>query len=179
MTSFSGTKLALYSTQNKWAVHPIDVLISNALSTSDQWLEQAAASRSLEEAVVEYQSRYRIPPPPQFDKWYDFAISRGSLIVDDFGQIHEDLLPFWGIKPIKIRQMTGHMLERPWTEVAGLRISNGTAHIGPHVVQTHRWMLEGAAEMINTFAEWLPDMDLAFNINDECRVAIPWAEWRT
>src|SRR6266498_4637923 len=68
------------------------------------------------------------------------------------------------------------MLERPWTEVAGLRISNGTASLGPHVPPTHRWMLQGAAEMINTFAEWLPDMDLAFNINDESRVAIPWAE---
>lgn len=30
--------------------------------------------------------------------------------------------------------------------------------------------------MINMFAEWLPDMDLAFNINDESRVAILWAE---
>ena len=112
-TTFSGTKLVLYSGQNKWAVHPIDVLSSNARSTSDQWLEQAAASRSLEEAVVEYQSRYRIPPPPHFDKWYDFAISRGSLIVDDFGQIHNDLLPFWGIKPIKIRQMRNTCLKDP------------------------------------------------------------------
>jgi hypothetical protein len=175
-TTIFGTKRVLDSSQDKWAVHPIDVLIPNARTTSDQWLEQAATSSSLKEAVVEYQSRYKIPPPPHFDKWYDFAISRGSLIVDDFGQIHNDLLPFWGIEPIKIRQMTEHMLDRSWTEVVGLRVSNGTVHIGPHVVQTHRWMLEGVAEMINTFAEWLPDMDLAFNINDECRVAIPWAE---
>ena len=174
-TAFFGTKL-VYSSPNTWAIHPVDVLISNARSTSDQWLENAAAGRSLEAAVAEYQSRYGIPPPPHFDKWYDFATSRGSLIIDDFGQIHNDLLPFWGMKPAKIRQMTEHMLERPWTEIAGLRISNGTTHIGPHVPPTHRWMLEGTAEMINTFAEWLPDMDLAFNINDESRVAIPWTE---
>jgi hypothetical protein len=35
-------------------------------------------------------------------------------------------------------------------------------------------MLEGAADMINKFAKWLPDMDLAFNINDGSRVAAPW-----
>ena len=167
------------SSQRKWPVHPIDDLISNAGSISDGWLKQAGASRSLGEAVSLYQSRYMIPPPPRFDKWYDFAISRGSLIVADVGQIHEDLLPFWGIKPIKIRQMTEHMLERPWTDVVGLRISNGATHVGPHVVPTHPWMLEGIADMVNTFAEWLPDMDLAFNLNDECRVAIPWAEMET
>ena len=136
-TTFFGTKPVLYSSKNKWAIHPIDVLISNARSTSDQWLEQAAASRSLEELVVEYQSRYGIPPPPHFDKWYDFATSRGSLIMNDFAQVHNDLLPFWGIKPATIRQMTRHMLVRPWTEVAEMRISNGTAHPGPDVPPTH------------------------------------------
>ena len=175
-TTIFGSKEAFSSSQSRWVVHPMDLLISNARSKADRWLEQAMSSRSLQEAITEYQSRYMIPPPPQFDKWYDFAISRGSLIVDDFCQIHRDLLPFWGIEPLRIRQMTEHMLERPWTEVAGLRISNGTAHVGPRVIGTHRWMLEGAAEMINTFAEWLPDMDIAFNLNDECRVAIPWEE---
>jgi hypothetical protein len=66
------------------------------------------------------------------------------------------------------------MLERPWCEVAGLRISNGTTALGPHMPPTHRWMLEGVADMINKFAKWLPDMELAFNINDESRVAVPW-----
>ncbi|KAI9828929.1 MAG: hypothetical protein M1826_005852 [Phylliscum demangeonii] len=30
--------------------------------------------------------------------------------------------------------------------------------------------------MMLPFAQWLPDMDLAFNLNDECRVAVPWAD---
>lgn len=157
-----------------WLQHPIDILISTAQDTSSQWQQRAAVSHSLEVAVLEYQSRYGIPPPPNFDKWYEFATSRGSLVLDTFDQINDDLLPFWAIEPAKIREMTGHMLERPWTEVGGLRIANGSTSIGPHVVPTHRWLLEGAASMIDKFSEWLPDIDLAININDESRVAVPW-----
>ncbi|EPE30120.1 capsular associated protein [Glarea lozoyensis ATCC 20868] len=171
-TALSVVNLALYP-GNIWQKHPVEVLMANARASSDQWISQASSSKSLKEAVVEYEARYGIPPPPNFDKWYEFATAKGSLIIDDFNQIHNDLLPFWGIKPSQIRQMTSHVVERPWTELAGLRISNGTALIGPHVPGTHRWMLDGTSGMINVFAKWLPDMDLAFNINDECRVAIP------
>ena len=31
-------------------------------------------------------------------------------------------------------------------------------------------------EMIQQFVAWMPDMDILFNENDECRVVIPWAE---
>lgn len=37
-------------------------------------------------------------------------------------------------------------------------------------------MLDGVIENIQHFAEWLPDMDLAFNMNDECRVAVPFED---
>ena len=53
--------------------------------------------------------------------------------------------------------MTAHIVERPWTEVAGLRIVNGTVQIGPHMPPTHRWMMEGVVRIIEKFVEWLPD----------------------
>ena len=37
-------------------------------------------------------------------------------------------------------------------------------------------MVEGITKMIEPFASFLPDMDIAFNINDEARVAIPYDE---
>ena len=87
-------------------------------------------------------------------------------------------MPFWWTKLFEIRNMTGQMIEKPWTEVAGLRISNGTTTLGSPMPPTHRWMVEGAADMINKFVEWLlwPDMDLALNNNDENRVALPWQD---
>lgn len=37
-------------------------------------------------------------------------------------------------------------------------------------------MAEELLKMINVFVEWLPDMDILFNENDECRLVIPWDE---
>jgi hypothetical protein len=37
-------------------------------------------------------------------------------------------------------------------------------------------MPEELTRMINSFVVWLPDMDILFNENDECRLVIPWAE---
>lgn len=170
------TTIKSFFSNSKLLLQPIPTLVGNARATSSTWQAQAGKSKSLKEAALEYQRRYQIPPPPGFDKWYAFATSRTSTIIDDFGQIHHDLLPFWGVPPAQIRDMTAHIIDRPWTEVAGLRIFNGTVELGKHMPGTHRWMVEGASEIINTFAQWLPDMDLAFNLNDENRVAIPWAD---
>lgn len=176
---FCGTKVLQYAEKTNLVNHPIDILLSIARYSSDRWQKQAKTSGSLEEAVVAYQARYGIPPPPNFDIWYRFAIERASEVIDDFDQIHKDLLPFWGVEPAIIRELTGHILERPWTAVAGIRISNGTTTIGPHMPGTHRWMMDGTVSIINKFSKWLPDMDLGFNINDECRVAVPWMEMET
>lgn len=37
-------------------------------------------------------------------------------------------------------------------------------------------MPEEMVRMISVFVEWLPDMDILFNENDECRLVIPWAD---
>jgi hypothetical protein len=37
-------------------------------------------------------------------------------------------------------------------------------------------MPEQMIQMIDKFIKWLPDMDILFNENDECRVVIPWAD---
>jgi hypothetical protein len=99
---FLGKKSLLYFTTNDFSAHPITCLISNARSTSAHWSNQAARSTSLEQAVAEYRLRYGIPPPPIFDKWYEYATKRGSIILDDLGQINHDLLPFWGVNPAEI-----------------------------------------------------------------------------
>ena len=37
-------------------------------------------------------------------------------------------------------------------------------------------MSEEMARIIQAFVGWLPDMDILFNEDDECRLVIPWAE---
>lgn len=140
---------------------------------SDTWLAMASKSTSLKTAVDEYRSHYGIPPPPNFDKWYEFATSVNSPIIDVFDQINSDLLPFWGMPPADLRKNTTHLLEHPILFMGGLLIKDGKTSISPHVRGTHRWMMDAVEEMVKPFSQFLPDMHLAFNLDDECRVFVP------
>ncbi|KAI0021701.1 glycosyltransferase family 90 protein [Xylariomycetidae sp. FL0641] len=149
-------------------------VISDARRESDAWIAAAARSTTLNSAVEEYRSRYGLPPPPNFDKWYNFAIGAQSPVMDTFDQINSDLLPFWGLSPSALRQRTTHLLEHPILSMGGLIIEGGQVDISPHVHGTHRWMMDIIKDMVEPFAQWLPDMQLAFNLDDECRVSVPF-----
>ncbi|KAL8398728.1 hypothetical protein RB596_006037 [Gaeumannomyces avenae] len=156
---------------------PLTALISDANAEALRWQGQAASSKTLQEAVEAYQQRHGIPPPPNFDKWYDFALGHNSPVIDDFAQISADLLPFWGVEPSVIRKQTSQMLEDgSESMIGGLKIRKGGIELSPHTPGTHRWMMDGLAKMILPFAKWLPDLDLAFNLDDECRIAVPYED---
>lgn len=152
----------------------VDQLLGAAEARSKQWANQAAASRTLDEAVAEYKRRYDMAPPPHFDKWYEFAKKHNSQVIDDFDQIHSDILPFWGIEPSVIRSRTAHLLGHASLEMGGIRVRSGTVEQTPYLSGSHRWMLNSIEQMVEPFVQWLPDMDLAINIADECRMAIPF-----
>ncbi|KAF7559667.1 hypothetical protein G7046_g4501 [Stylonectria norvegica] len=154
----------------------ITELVAAGDAKAQRWATGAVMSRTLEEAVAEYRHRYGSPPPPNFDAWYNFATARDSPVIDDFDQVHQDLLPFWGIDPAEIRHRTSDLLSYPILEMGGLRIRNGTVEISPHVPASHRWMMDSLERMISPFSQWLPDMDLAINLADECRMAVPFGE---
>ena len=154
--------------------HPIDSLIRDATLQSEAWFAQATTSTTLQEAAANYRRRYQRHPPPGFDAWYSFAKEKTSLIIDDFDSIMEDIHPFWARKPSDIRHDTRLILADEWNDIAEISIRSGKAEIGPNVVPTHRWMLDGVLAMMDEFVSKLPDMDLAFNINDEPRIAVPW-----
>jgi hypothetical protein len=154
--------------------HPIDVLIRESATKAATWATQATVSKTIGDAVAQYHGRYGRYPPPSFEVWYEFAKDRSSLVIDDFDDMYNDLEPFWDLDPAEIRLRTSKILSDPWNEVADIVIRSGRAEIGPKILATHHWMLEGIIAMINPFALHLPDMDLGFNINDEPRVAVPY-----
>lgn len=153
--------------------HPIDSLIRDAMLQSEAWIAQATTSKTLQEAAANYRRRYQRHPPPGFDAWYSFATEKSSLIIDDFDSIMEDIQPFWARKPSDIRHDTRVILADEWNDVAEISIRSGKAEIGP-MIPTHRWMLDGVLALLEEFVSKLPDMDIAFNINDEPRIAVPW-----
>lgn len=158
------------------AHHPLDHLIPEAQNYHKTYLSQASTSKTLSEAVQEYQRRYAQLPPPGFQHWYKFATDRNSAIIDNFDSIHQDLLPFSALSPQEIRDRTWELISNPWNDAAGVMIRNGKTEAAPNILGTHRWMADGLGEMFGKFAEWLPDMDLAFNLNDEPRVVVPYEE---
>jgi hypothetical protein len=156
--------------------HPIDALIYDAKVEHDEYSTKASWSRSLNDAVTGYRRKYQMDPPPNFDVWYEYATNRSAYVIDEFDQIHNDLLPFYALSPKVLRRTTWEMVSNPWNEISGIAIRNGNAAVQENVIPTHRWMLEGVAILVNSFAQYLPDMDLAFNLNDESRVSVPWSD---
>lgn len=152
----------------------VESLISEASASSVAWESQASVSKSLADAVKEYTKRYSIPPPPNFDKWYEFAKEHNSVVIDDFDQINNDLLPFWGLSPASLRERTDSLFAYGSTEMGGMRIRNGSLEQSPYIPGSHRWMADSLQRMIEPFAQWLPDMDLAINLADECRMVVPY-----
>ncbi|KAK0258956.1 hypothetical protein LTS09_006244 [Friedmanniomyces endolithicus] len=167
------------SHSNTVTYHPIDMLIYEAQSQHEAYLNQTSASRTLLEAARAYELRYQRNPPPGFQHWYTYATARNSVVIDDYDSIYRDLLPFYALTPEETRQRTWQMIANPWNDAAGISIRSGQVAISPNVMPTHRWMLDGLVDMIGHFVEFLPDMDLAFNLNDECRVAVPYEEAET
>ena len=152
--------------------HPIDLLMYDAQNKHMNYLNLASQSRNLASAVRIYEERYQDTPPPGFDVWFEFARNRSVLVTDEFNQIYNDLLPFRSIAPKALRQYTWDMVSNPWNEISGITIRGGKAAVQENVLPTHRWMLEGVVHIIDSFSQHLPDMDLAFNLNDESRVAL-------
>lgn len=64
----------------------------------------AKQSTSFEMASSEYVRRYKRPPPPGFEMWYDFATRHDSLIIDEFDIINEALTPFWSLSGVKLKR---------------------------------------------------------------------------
>lgn len=153
--------------------HPIDMLIYDAKSQHKYYESYATQSYNLDEAVAQYRRRYRMTPPPAFETWYQYALMRNSVVMDRYDQIHYDMLPFWSIPSSQLRHSTWELMSNPWNDIGGITIRDGTASVLDNVPGTHRWMLDGVVAMINKFSQYLPDMDLAFNLNDEARVAVP------
>lgn len=152
-------------------IHPIRSLVEDAQAAWERKL--GAQSQTLEAAVAEYRRRYGIPPPPHFDKWYEFAKRKGVRLIDEYDTIHHSLLPFWALSPSTIRARAREALGFGDNNLMGLLIRKGKVS---HVEGGQEWLQEAAVGMMEQFVGYLPDMDLPFNVHDEPRVVVPHDE---
>lgn len=148
--------------------HPIHQLIGKAEKEFDEL--KAKQSQSLDAAVQEYRRRYKIPPPPNFDKWYEFAKERGVQLIDEYDSIYDSLLPFWALKPSVIRERSREALGFD-NALLGVLIREGRVI---SAAGGSDWQQRATNGMMKSFVKFLPDMDIPFNTHDEPRVAIPF-----
>lgn len=143
--------------------HPIDKLIYNAQHMFAELMSKEA--RSIEDAAQAYRKRRGRHPPPGFDRWYQFARAKNSIIVEDFfDQVYHDLEPFWGMEPTVLRKES-------WDFEMTIHVRDGKASSGSDWFWTVIWL-----DLIQTVEHLLPDMDLALNAMDEPRLVVPWED---
>ncbi|KAL6241433.1 hypothetical protein RBB50_011697 [Rhinocladiella similis] len=150
-------------------LHPVHQLVAQA--DGDFQTVRARQSRSLSDAVAEYRRRYKLPPPPHFDKWYNFAKKRGVELIDEYDTIYHQLLPFWALEPHIIRERTREAIGFDNALIA-VMIRNGQVTKIEGGGDMYAWHREATPIMLKEFIKWLPDMDLPFNIHDEPRVVM-------
>ncbi|KAK7531704.1 uncharacterized protein J3D65DRAFT_638496 [Phyllosticta citribraziliensis] len=149
--------------------HPVEQLIADAEKNWDNLLSRQ--SQTLEDAVARYRQKFGTHPPPQFDRWFEFAKRKGVQLIDDgYDEIHRALTPFWALKPATIRARVREALGHGDNSLIGLLIRDGQA---THIEGGQEWQQEATLGMIKSFIAHLPDMDVAFNIHDEPRVVVP------
>lgn len=149
--------------------HPIHKLVAEADGNFKAVLSRQ--SRSLSDAVAEYRRRYKLPPPPHFDKWYNFAKKRGVELIDEYDTIYNQLLPFWALEPSVIRERTREAIGFD-NALISVMIRNGEITKIDGGGDMYQWHREATPLMLKDFIKYLPDMDLPFNIHDEPRVVM-------
>lgn len=94
------------------APHPIPLLLALGEKRWEELLSRQ--SRTLEEAVTEYQRRYGRRPPKGFDIWWEFAMLHNLVLPDEYDRINLDLAPFFALPKSEMKrrmQMVEDMAE--------------------------------------------------------------------
>ena len=148
--------------------HPISTLMRDANKAWKAY--DNTRSKSFIETVAKYRITYGRHPPPGFTEWYKFARERGVYNIDDFGQIMDDMRPFWGVEPEIIRDFAGSMHEDPRNGLSGLHVRNHKIW----KLTNANWRVETFAKIVKPFVHLLPDMDISINRLDQPRVVVPF-----
>lgn len=152
---------------NRYAPHPIDKLIADALRTQDALLEKR--STDLRSAATRYRVSRGRHPPPGFDKWVEYALKHDAVLVESFfDRIYKDLRPFWALEPWQTAKRAAD-----WEHVVRVRGGKATP-VGDTTGQVP-W-LKHWTDLVADFAEYLPDVDMPINYMDEPRLLVPWED---
>ncbi|KND87665.1 hypothetical protein TOPH_07696 [Tolypocladium ophioglossoides CBS 100239] len=160
-------KAAGRSTWTLWALclgnHPVEALARAAEAEFDAML--ARQSRNYTAAEAEYRRRYGMGPPAGFKAWYDYAVARGSPIIDEFDMIHEAVAPFL--------KMSGRRVRAAMREACAFTGETGETRCRHGWRTFDRHIEEAFGKMLGDVKGVLPDVEFLVNHLDEPRVMLP------
>jgi hypothetical protein len=143
--------------------HPIDDLVRKAGKEWQSLLSKE--TRHVAAAARAYRARRGRHPPPGFAEWFDYATSRGAVMVEDFfDQIYHDLNPFWGLEPQELRRQASSFENR-------IVVRNRNATL---VTDIDRVWMTSWHSLVQSIENHLPDLDMPINVMDEPRIVVPW-----
>ncbi|KAK8183043.1 glycosyl transferase family 90-domain-containing protein [Phyllosticta capitalensis] len=148
-------------------VHPIVALSEKASADFSAMLWRQSANITV--ATDEYKRRYGRSPPPGFDRWFDFARSQNSPIIDEFDMIHSMMEPFWKVNPERLRANVDTATSGD--NVLSLKLRDGHFSAG-----SSHWLTTDFAGLLSSVAHDIPDFDAVFNPYDEPRVLMSSSE---
>lgn len=147
--------------------HPIARLMKEARERQEYLLSQR--SYDIYTASARYRASRGRHPPPGFDRWFQAALDSNAIVVEDFfDRIYKDLTPFWAIDTETIRKRA-----HSWSWV--VRVRNGNATGDGDVEGRVPW-LQLWTDLVQEFAQHLPDVDMPINYMDEPRLLVPFDE---
>jgi hypothetical protein len=150
------------------ARHPVQILFQNAQGHASNLLARQATT--MESAISEYQRRYRRDPPPGYEKWYEFAKSHHSLIIDDFDSIERSLAPFRKMTPGQLVRAMDEANDRMDPHIRRCSFKNGS------YTGDCDYMGRNIDELLEPVRDGIPDVELLINLLDEPRLLLPSRE---
>ncbi|KAK0449629.1 glycosyl transferase family 90-domain-containing protein [Desarmillaria tabescens] len=157
--------------------HPIYQLIEFSEKKWEAKLQRA--SKTLDEAVVEYERRYKRAPPRGFDKWWEYVEKHNVQLPDEYDQIYRDLEPYWGVSPVDLIRIVSEWEGHDDTFTLGkeeghrIRLVNYTIR-DP---STHDHILSGTrmlSELLEDVDDFLPPFRAVFHPHDNPEHVTDW-----
>jgi hypothetical protein len=127
---------------------------------------QKRQSGALEEAEVDYHRRYGRAPPPGFREWFRYAIAHGSVLIDDFDQINDNLSPFREIRPLQLRESIEYVASTYPDNLERREIRNGRYYGVDTGWASHAGDL---GKLLEDVLQHIPDVVFVINTLDEPR----------
>ncbi|KAH7882833.1 glycosyl transferase family 90-domain-containing protein [Phlebopus sp. FC_14] len=157
--------------------HPIFELMRDA---EVAWGEKLArASKTLDEAIVEYKRRYKRAPPLGFDKWWDYVVKHSVQLPDEYDEIYQDLQPFWGIDPADLALAQKELETRPGIVTVSKTLPNTHLEIVNTTLPVDRQAqlqrtIENILDLVRDVQHELPPLLVSFSPYDNPGMLSDW-----